>query len=231
MREIVLDGSGKNALGTAVMRSTIDAFRDAKDEPILLSGKGDAFSAGLHLKEISTFDDAGLAVYLEMLDELVLTVYNHPAPVVAHVNGHAIAGGCIVAMCADLRISTDNPAVRIGLNETAIGLEFPPRIMKLVKTRVPKNALDRVVLEGGLYAPLDALRLGLVDEVSADAAALARSTCEKLAKHPAETYRAAKRTLRAGVLDLHELEMQSFREVTLPLWSTRRGLLAQLLAR
>lgn len=231
MREIVLDGSGKNALSTSVMRATLDALADAKDEPVLLTGRGDAFSAGLHLKEIASLDDDGLARYLETLDDLVLALFHHPAPVVAHVNGHAIAGGCILALCADVRVATSSPAVRIGLNEVALGLEFPPRIFKLARARLAPSALPRVLLEGGLYAPDVALRLGLVDEVSDDAASLSREILSRLASHPRETYRATKRALREGVLDLHEAEMQAFRDVMLPLWCTRRGLLGQFLKR
>lgn len=231
MKEIVIDGSGKNALGNAVMLALLDSFKAAKDEPVLLSGRGDTFSAGLHLKEIASFSDAALADYLETLDELLRTVYEYPGPVVAHVNGHAIAGGCILAMCADVRIAPDNSSVRIGVNEVAIGLEFPPRIMRLLKARLSRSSIDRVILEAGLYAPHDALRLGLVDEVSSDAGAVARAMCEKLASYPAETYRATKRTLRKGLLDVDAQEMKSFREVMLPRWCARREALARMLAR
>ena len=231
MREIVLDGPGKNALSTKVMRAALLGIASAPEEPLLVSGRGDAFSAGLNLKEIATLDDEGLASFLVLLDDLVVALYNHAAPVVAHVNGHAIAGGCIIAMCADVRVATSEPSVRIGLNEVALGLEFPPRILKLARARIAPHAIDRVLLEGGLHAPLDALRMGLVDEIADDSAAVARSICEKLATHPHETYRATKRSLRAHVLDLHELEMAHFRDVMLPRWCTRRGFLAEILAR
>ncbi len=231
MREIVLDGPGKNALSTTVMRAALTAITEAGDDALLMSGRGDAFSAGLNLKEIAALDDEGLAAYLALLDDLVVALYNHPAPVVAHVNGHAIAGGCIIAMCADVRVATSQPNVRIGLNEIALGLEFPPRVMRLARARIAPHAIDRVLLEAGLHAPLVALRLGLVDEVADDSAGLALSICERLAAHPKDTYRATKRALRSRVLELHELEMQHFRDVMLPLWCTRRSFLAEILAR
>ena len=52
------------------------------------------------------------------------------------MNGHAIAGGCIVAMACDVSIATTDPKAQIGLNEVAIGLRFPPGILRFVKARI-----------------------------------------------------------------------------------------------
>jgi hypothetical protein len=67
------------------------------------------------------------------------------------VNGHAIAGGCVLALCCDWRVAVDRADVRIGLNEVALGLEFPPMIMNLVRDRIPRRHVERVVLEAGLH--------------------------------------------------------------------------------
>src|SRR5687767_10403569 len=118
------------------MGRTLEAARGAKGEPIFLTGEGDAFSAGLNLKEVTSLDAAGLARFLGVLEELVKALYEHPAPVVAWVNGHAIAGGCVMALCADVRVMTARPGARIGLNEVALGLRFPPLTLAMVRARL-----------------------------------------------------------------------------------------------
>ena len=216
--ELVLNGPGKNALGSNVMQAIVDGVRTADGRPILVTGTGDAFSAGLDLKEVATLDRPGMERYLLLLDEVVDTLYGYPAPTVAAVNGHAIAGGCVIALCCDLRIAVNNPRARIGLNEVARGLEFPPKILALARQRIPAHALQRVVLEGGLHDPATALALGLLDEMAADPVARARECLKVLATHPPAIYAATKRVVRAGTLDLTDDQRRYFREHLVPSW-------------
>ena len=216
--ELVLNGPGKNALGSNVMQAIVDGVRTADGRPILVTSTGDAFSAGLDLKEVATLDRPGMERFLLLLDEVVDTLYGYPAPTVAAVNGHAIAGGCVIALCCDLRIAVNNPRARIGLNEVARGLEFPPKILALARQRIPAHALQRVVLEGGLHDPATALALGLLDEMAADPVARARECLEVLATHPPAIYAATKRVVRAGTLDLTDDQRRYFREHLVPSW-------------
>lgn len=217
---VVLEGPGKNALSTPLMSAALAAVRAAGDRPLLLTGAGDAFSAGLNLKELATLDLAGMERFLGLLGELVRALYHHPAPTVALVNGHAIAGGSVLALTCDLRVARADASIRIGLNETALGLEFPPAILRLVRARVSPHALDRVVLEAGLHAPEAAAALGLIDEVAADAEGTAAARLGTLAGHPRATYASAKRSLREGLLDESEAELRRYREELLPLWAS-----------
>ena len=67
--------------------------------------------------------------FLRALERTMAAWYVHPAPVVACLNGHAIAGGCVLALCADFRIAQASPKTKIGLNEVALGVEFPPHVL------------------------------------------------------------------------------------------------------
>jgi len=215
---LVMNGPGKNALGTATMTRMVADVRAAAGRPLLVTGTGDAFSAGLDLKEVAALDVPGMERFLLLLDELMDVLWTYPGPVVACVNGHAIAGGCVVALCCDLRVAADDPRPRIGLNEVARGLEVPPKIMKLARQRVPPRSIERVLLEGGLHDPRTALQLGLVDEVATDAGGVARTRLETLAAHPRAAYVATKRALRAGALDLSDADRRDFRERVIPAW-------------
>src|SRR5512146_795258 len=128
MKTVAIASPRRNALSTGVMKALLAGVRAAKDEPILLRGEGDTFSAGLDLKEVVDLDVAGMTTFLDTLEELVAVLWEHPAPIVAWVNGHAIAGGCILAMCCDRVVAGSDPRFRIGLNETALGRPVPPPV-------------------------------------------------------------------------------------------------------
>lgn len=218
MFELTLDGPGKNALNTAMMTSVEARLREAGGEPILLTGTGDAFCAGLDLREVASLDHAGMEGFLRQLERMVAALYTHPAPVVAAVNGHAIAGGCILALCADHRVMTRAPKARVGLNEVAIGLRFPPRILALVKARLSPSNLETALLGAGLVGPEGALALGFVDALSDDPVTDAKAHLARLAKHPREAYAGAKHDVRGGVMDLTDAFEQRFVTDVLPTW-------------
>src|SRR5690606_9804653 len=104
MRELTIQGPGKNALGRELMGSLLAQLREADGEPLLLTGAGDAFSAGLNLKELLELDEAGMDGFRRLLGELSAALFDYPGPTVALVNGHAIAGGCVLALCCDWRV-------------------------------------------------------------------------------------------------------------------------------
>ncbi|CAN5603363.1 enoyl-CoA hydratase/isomerase family protein [soil metagenome] len=230
--DLRIDAPGKNALSLASMEALLEGIARAKGEPLLVSGAGDAFSAGLNLKEVSSIDRAGMRRFLDTLDRLVEALYLYPAPTVAHVNGHAIAGGCVIALCCDESIAEDDPKIRIGLNETALGLPFPPKILAMVQRAVRPAALERVVLGAELFDPTEAARLGLVDMVAKDSRKLAEERLALLASHPREIYRHTKLALRHGTFDVGDAQ-RDFEERLEPAWTGEevRGRIRARLAR
>jgi enoyl-CoA hydratase/carnithine racemase len=216
--ELTIEGPGRNALGTNVMRQLLAGLREGGGRPLLLRGAGDTFSAGLDLKEVASLDQPGMERYLLLLDDLVDALYGYAGPTVAAVNGHAIAGGCVLALCCDLRIVADDPKLRIGLNEVALGLEFPPKILALARRRLPPRWLERVVLEAGLHDPANARVLGLVDELASDCIAVARERLATLAAHSPRVYAATKHALHHGALDLSPEERRYFNDTIVPAW-------------
>lgn len=196
MRQITISGPGKNALSTAVMRALVDELDAAGGEPVLLTGAGDAFSAGLNLKEVAGLDGAGMEAFLVLLEQMVTSLYRYPGPVAAAVNGHAIAGGCVVTLCADHRVVASYPGLRVGLNEVALGVAFPPRTLAAVLSRVPRRHWETVLLGAQLHGPAEALRLGLVDVVAEDPVAEATRWLEVVGTFDRRAYAATKLALR-----------------------------------
>ena len=219
MRTVTLSAPGKNALSSELMAWIVDQLAQAGGEPLFITGAGDAFCAGLNLKEVVTLSPPGMERFLDALERMVDALYGYPGPTVAYVNGHAIAGGCIVALACDLRVGLAGDTARIGLNEVPLGLKFPPKTWRMVTHRLSPPALERVVLEGGLYPPAQALRLGLLDEVVASEGE-ARSMAERFAASPRDAYLAAKRALRTGALDVTEDERRRYLDEVLPTWTS-----------
>jgi Delta3-Delta2-enoyl-CoA isomerase len=219
MRELVITNPAKkNATSTATLEALARDLAAAGNAPILLTGAGDVFSAGLDLEEVASLDAARARRLLDVLEGLVEALFLHPAPTVALVNGHAIAGGCVLALCCDQRVAAANPRARIGLNEVAAGLAFPPKTLAMVRARLGDPRAETAVLGAHLYDPAGAREAGLVDEVADDARAVALSRLEALSRHPREAYARAKRALRGGALDVDEAERRAYETEVLPRW-------------
>ncbi len=215
-----MNAPAKNALGSEMMTWLLGRLADANGDAILLTGAGDAFSAGLNLKEVAGLDLEGMATYLRLLERCMSALYQYPGPTVALVNGHAIAGGCVLTLACDYRVATSKPNARIGLNEVALGVRYPPRVLRIVRDRVPSASHTPVILGAELFAPERARALGLVDEVAEDPSPIARARLQSLAAHPRDAYAAAKRALRgATATDLasEDVEVRWLRECV-PVW-------------
>ncbi len=214
-----MNAPGKNALGLQFMNELIGLLAEADGQPILLTGTGNAFSAGLNLKEVVELDLHGMEVFLQTLESLVHQLYTYPAPTVACINGHAIAGGCVLALCCDYRVSTTSPGAKIGLNEVALGLRFPPTVLNIVRARIPRRYHERILLGAQLYTPQRAREFGLVDELSDEADAVARERLKTFSTRPSEAYAATKRDVHGDVAPTDE-QRSDFRETILPIWTS-----------
>jgi enoyl-CoA hydratase/carnithine racemase len=231
MFRLILDGPGKNALSTKMMESILARLDESRGDAITISGAGGVFSAGLDLKEIASMDAAAMARFVGLVEELMARLYDHPAPTIACIEGHAIAGGCVIALCCDHRVMTTDERARIGLNEVALGLVFPPKIFRIVAHRIPPRARHEVLLRAALHAPNDALRFGLVDELSENPGVTADARTRELAALPRAAYVATKRALREGVTTMNEAEYAAALRETLPAWTSddiKHRVLAQL---
>ena len=194
MITLTLDAPGKNSLSTDLMESVLERLEKARGEPVMFIGANGAFSAGLNLKELATLEGDTLFAFLELLERFMVAIYLYPGPTVACVNGHAIAGGAVITVCCDHRVMVDDAKVRIGMNEIALGVRFPPRIFSIVRRRLLNP--DRVILGSELFDARDALAVGMVDEVATNVEEVARARTAALGAHPRDAYAIAKRDLR-----------------------------------
>jgi enoyl-CoA hydratase len=129
-------GHGKaNALDIEfcdAMAARFIELRNSAAKAVVLTGQGKIFSAGVDLKRLSEGGADYIRRFLPALHRLYEAVFFHPKPVVAAVNGHAIAGGCVLACCADRRIMA-NVGGRIGVTELLVGVPFPALAFEIMR--------------------------------------------------------------------------------------------------
>jgi len=147
------------------LASRFTELREADTKAVVLTGQGKIFSAGVDLKRLSEGGADYIRQFLPSLQRLYEAVFFHPKPVVAAVNGHAIAGGCVLACCADRRIMARDVG-RIGVTEILVGVPFPALAFEIVRCAVPPRYLPEFTLSGTTYATDEALRRGWVDELA-----------------------------------------------------------------
>lgn len=221
MHEIRMAQPGKNALSTNLMAFLEAELHKSDGEPILLTGDGDAFSAGVDLREIANADAAAIERFLRRLDALVARLWLHPAPVVALVNGHAIAGGCILALACDWRIAPAGIKARIGLNELALGACIPPACLRVVRHRLGERGAERAIFGASLLAVDEAARAGFVDEVvEGDATHAALAKLQALAALPRAAYGTMKHGLRAESLRTSAWDEERLLGREVPIWAS-----------
>lgn len=213
--------------GNAINHPFIDALTEALDEAerdpavraVVLTGAGRAFSAGLDLVESYDFDGPTLARYVDAFDGLFARVASFPWPVVAAVNGHAIAGGCILALAADYRLMTPGP-YQIGVNEVALGIPFPSAAFEVTRRGVPPAAWAEAILEGRLYRPDEALAAGLIHRIStSDLLSESVAVARRLSSGAPAVLRATKAELVAPLLAAIDAGREARRARILDAWS------------
>jgi len=169
---------------------------------VVLTGERRMFSAGVDLLRLSDGGADYVQQFLPALGTMLGAAFSFPKPLVAAINGHAIAGGCVLACAADRRLMAAD-AGRIGITELLVGVPFPPIAMEIMRAAVVPQYLAEAVLSGTTYAPADAMQRGMVDEVvaAADLIDSAVAAAARLAALPPAAFALTKRQLHQPALD------------------------------
>ena len=171
---------------------------------VVLVGRDRFFSAGLDLKAAPTLSPAAQRGTVDSINRLFSSWYAFPRPVVAAVNGHAVAGGLILALCADYRVCATEG--QLGLTELRAGLPYPLAAISVVRAELSPTAARRLVLGASLVEPPEALALNVVDEVRPAEEVLPRAieVATEMAALPRASYTIVKRQLRGPAIEALE---------------------------
>lgn len=194
-----------NAMNTEFCRAVTQAFVKLKRSParaVVLTGQGGMFSAGVDLIRARDGGAGYIRRFLPILNRMFDTVFYFPKPVVAAINGHAIAGGCVLACCADRRLMARD-AGRIGITELLVGLPFPALAFEVMRFTAAPQHFPALVYSGATFPPDEAHALGLIDEAVEPTVLLDRAVAaaQTLASLSPEAFAVTKRQLRLDVTD------------------------------
>jgi enoyl-CoA hydratase len=210
-----------NALAAPLLDAIAKAFDHVAASGargVVITGDGSAFSAGLALPDLIDLDRPAMADAIGTFEDTMRRVLTCPLPTVAAINGHAIAGGCVLALMCDVRIAATGLA-RIGLNEIQLGIGLPAIVVEPLRHRLPSSSLVRIALDGSLFSPDDAARAGLVDDVvdphRHEPRAVERAA--SLGAHPV-AYAQIKRALQRPILDAIDRIGLAERDAWLDTW-------------
>jgi len=147
---------------------------DAETKAVILTGDGKFFSFGFDIPELLNYSKNDFARYLKKFCAMYAQMFLFPKPVIGAINGHATAGGCILALTCDFRIMVTGKA-KIALNELNIGAAIPAGCVGMLKTAVGERNAEKVLLTGAMYTAEDAQRIGLVDSVTSEETLMAEA--------------------------------------------------------
>jgi enoyl-CoA hydratase len=176
---------------------------------VVMAGREGFFSGGVDLKAVPGYGPDEHRRMVSGINRMVLATYGMSCPVIAAVTGHAIAGGLVLALCADLRIASLEG--RYGLTEVKVGVPFPQAAIGVVRAELATPAARNLALGNRLVDGPEALRLGLFDEAIAPDAVLPRALAlaTEMAAFPADVYATTKRELRHRALDAIKAAVES----------------------
>ena len=199
-----VDRPPANALDLPLLDRMLEAVAElgaAEPGAVVLTGTGSFFSAGLDLKVVPGLDSVGKREMVGGINRMFEALYGFPRPIVCAVNGHAVAGGMILALCGDLRVGSSDASY--GLTEVKVGIPYPVCAIEIVRAELAPGAARRLTLHAGLVKPPVALELGAVDELRppAEVEPRARELAAELATLPSAAYAVTKEALRGGALE------------------------------
>jgi enoyl-CoA hydratase len=195
-------------------------LRKTDAKAVVITGQGKIFSAGVDLIRLSEGGADYIRKFLPALHKLYGAVFYHPKPVVAAINGHAIAGGCVLACCADRRAMA-NDGGRIGVTELLVGVPFPALAFEIMRFATPPYFFSETVLSGATFSAEAAAHRGWVNEAVEPAALMERAlaAAQSLAALSPAAFAQTKMQIRQAVTERMAQSGQATDKAAAEIWT------------
>ena len=217
---VTLNRGKVNALNEPMVKELTESFqkleKDDRTHSIILTGSGKFFSFGFDVPEFLTYSKSEFIRYLEKFTNLYTYMFQFPKPTIAALNGHVIAGGCMLATACDCRLMVKGNA-KISLNEITFGVPVFAGSIEMLRYCVGSRNAQSILYSGAMYSAEEAFDLGLVDKVSSEDSltADASKVALEFAQKNGLTFRSIKLHLRQGVAErMMKRETDSIQEFT-----------------
>ncbi|MBI5572816.1 MAG: enoyl-CoA hydratase/isomerase family protein [Desulfomonile tiedjei] len=220
---LMVDRPKVNAINEPLTEELLACFRDLAGnhhvKAVIITGQGKFFSFGLDIPEFLTYSKKSFLRFTAKFAMLYTEIFLHPKPVIAALNGHAIAGGCMLATACDSRIMVAGRA-RISLNEINFGSSLFPGSVEMLKYWVGNKNAETVAFSGAMYSAEEAKAIGLVDQVVPQEALAdhALMAARQFALRYGPAFESIKGLLRREVGDLMKRKDELYRPEMVDIW-------------
>jgi enoyl-CoA hydratase/carnithine racemase len=158
-----------NAINLTLVQEMTAVLREVKADTaihslILTSSNEKFFSIGFDIPHLIECSQEKLGAFYHAFNQMCLELFILPKPTLAVINGHAIAGGCILTLCCDYRFMAQGRKL-MGLNEIKLGLPVPYVADCILRNLVGIRYAREIMDTGDFYPPQTSLQMGLVDHV------------------------------------------------------------------
>jgi 3,2-trans-enoyl-CoA isomerase len=212
-----------NAINEAFADELKSCFQDMASDPevkaVIITGSDSFFSFGLDIPVFLNYSKEDFIRFVTKFADLYTYLFLFPKPVLAALNGHTIAGGCMLATTCDYRIMASGKG-RISLNEINFGSSLFPGSAEMLKYCVGHRNAEIVALTGAMFTPEEAKGLGLVDLVvpPENLGEAAFKTAKALAQKHGPAFASIKKLLRAAVGDEMKRKDHVYRDEMVDIW-------------
>lgn len=195
-----------NAIDQQLVSELSSAFTELKTDAsvrsVVLTGRGKFFSFGLDVPAIYDISPDEFTVFLRAFCGLCRDMFLFPKPIVAAVNGHAVAGGCVIMLPCDARLAADVP-MSIALSEVTLGASLFASTVEMLRYWIGNAKAEEMLLTGRTIDAKEAHRIGLVEQIVEASSLLptALSRAKELAAQYGPGYEALRRLIRQPIAD------------------------------
>jgi len=203
---VTLQRGKVNALNEPMVEEIADSFEnletDTKVKSIIFTGSGKFFSFGFDVPEFFRYPKKDFIRFIEKFTNLYTYLFQFTKPIVAALNGHTIAGGCMLATACDFRLMASGKG-KISLNEITFGAPIFAGSAEMLRFCAGSRNAQSILYSGAMYSAEEAFALGLVDQVSSEDALLAdaRKIAQELGDKDSSAFTSIKKLLRKSVAE------------------------------
>lgn len=202
-----IDTPANNAINLEFIREAHALMDEVECDPalralVVTADHRSIFCPGIDLPHLLGRSREEIRAFFDGITRLAHRKFGFPKPEVYALNGHTIAGGCVMALTGDWRLMARG-RFQIGLIEIDVGFTASAGMVEMLRHVLGGPALERLLCAGGTYSPEEAERLGLVHEVVEPEALMSRAMehARALGDKSSEAYRTVKRYVRGPVVE------------------------------
>jgi enoyl-CoA hydratase/carnithine racemase len=203
-----------------ISRSLHDLEEDPQVRAIVFTSTNDKFFCiGFDLPYLIPLKMDDVETFYTTYNQLSVALFSFPKPVVAAINGHAIAGGCILTLCCDYRYISEGRKL-MGLNEIKLGLPVPYPGDRVLHQIVGAQHAKEIMEIGDFYPPEVSLEMGMVDQIYPSDQVLTKSIerAKLLGDFPSHAYKMIKQNRVENVKDEIQRSLEEKQQYFLKCW-------------